>query len=144
MPHNDLTPAFSEAEGALRDFLRQQPAMNSVVAKRIFLGLPRQGPSSWPAIDMFRVGGGPEDGDYPIDGVHMQFDVWGDKGDKLRCWSVAQALVSTLLSLECGTMISAGVRFLGVYGINVPYMPDPGTGQARYVVDCKVQCQAVA
>ena len=137
------TAAYSDIEGGLQAWFKTLPAITALVAQRIFQGMPRKGPSAYPVITLFRVGGGPEEGDYPIDGAHVQIDCWGNPGDKLRTQGVAQAVISALLSMQCGTLLSSNVRGLGVYGINTLYLPDPGTGQSRYSVDCKVQCQAV-
>lgn len=143
MPLLDMSPAFADAEAAVQGWLKKQPQVTALTGQRIFLGLPRKGPSAYPCLSIFRLGGGPEEGDYPIDRVHLQIDCWGNAGDKLRTWSVAKAVVSSLLSMQCGTLLSETVRGMGVHGITVPYLPDPGTGQARYVVDSLLQCQAV-
>lgn len=146
----------ADVEEGLKTYLRTVSVITSLVTSsagpQIFLGLPEGGPKSWgdpeqtslPAITIFRVTGGPEDTDYPSDKAQIQLDVWGQKGMKLACFNVAQAVVSTLRALPCGTILASDVRALGVSGINMAWLPDPQSGRSRYMVTCVVQTQAIS
>jgi hypothetical protein len=134
--------AFSDIEGGLKTWLRGLNLPN--VGTRVFLGMPRGGPSSYPVIVLFRVSGGPATGaDYPMDEPRVQFDVWGNTGGKVECQAVAQALISNLLDLPCGTLLGTTVRAVGVSALTVNYLPDAESGRPRYSIDCVVQAQAV-
>lgn len=135
--------SFADIEGAFKEYLRAANLSN--VGTRVFLGMPREGPSKYPVITLFRVaGGGPVSGaDYPLDAARVQFDVWGEIGGKVTAQSVAQAVIGTLLDTPCGTLLSEAVRLVGVSQVTVAYVPDPDDGRPRYSVSCVVQAQAI-
>jgi hypothetical protein len=133
-----------DVEGALKAYLKTVSALtSSPCGTRIFLGMPQGGPSKYPVIVLFRIGGGPEDADYPSDRALIQFDVWGNKGMKAECFAVTQELASTLRNTPCGTVLMTGVRLLGVSAISDSWVPDPNSGRSRYTVSCTIQTQAV-
>jgi hypothetical protein len=133
---------LADHEGAMKAFLRTQN-VGGEVGNRVFLGMPEEGPSAWPVITLFRMGGGPDDGDYLMDTARMAFHVWGVKGQKTECFAVAQALISILYYLPAGTMLDENTRALGVSGLASVWSPEPEDGRARYVVTGVVQAQAI-
>ena len=135
--------ALVDIEGALKTWLKANAVVSPLVGGRVFLGMPRGGPSSWPVIVLYRVGGGPvSSADYPNDEATVQFDVWGDIGGKVACFAVTSALISTLHGLVCGTMLDNEVRVLGAYGFSAVWLPDPETGRSRYAVTCVISAQS--
>jgi hypothetical protein len=133
---------FADVEQGLKDWLRGLDLPN--LGDQVYQGLPLQGPSSFPAVALYRVGGGPPDeADYPIDNAHVQIDVWGNKGQKGICLGVTQAIVAALKNLVCGTLLNEDVRALAANGFGVMYLPDKDSGRSRYIVTCVVQVQAV-
>ena len=134
--------SYTDMEGALKAWLRSLNIEN--LGTQVYLGLPREGPSSWPAVALFRIGGGPPDGaDYPADPAHMQTDVWGSTGQKVTCAGVTQAIISALLDLASGTLMDENTRALGVTSVSSIYLPDKEDGRPRYSVSCIIQAQAV-
>lgn len=122
-----------EAEGAARAWTR---ALN-LVGNRVYFGSPDE--PAYPLIICFRVGGGPVAGDVPIDQAMLQWDVWGDPlrdgKDRYDIAQLATDLRTEIESLASGTMMSAGVVALGGSVESGPlWLPEPNTGQARYVV----------
>jgi len=136
--------AISNVEGGLKTWLRDPLSPTySLVGGRVFMGLPRGGPSTWPCLAIFRVGGGPTDGDYPKDSARIQINVWDLPGQKRRCLQVTKALITAVHDLACGTLLSDDVRVLGTYGITNMWLPDSDTGNSRYVVQFVIDTQAI-
>ena len=134
---------FSDIEGGLKNFFRTNGPISAIIGNRAFLGMPIKGPSAWPAIVIHRIGGGPVDGDYPMDMARVQIDVWHDKGQKIACQALANLVASTLIDLPSGTLLSSTVRSFGFSQFTIPYIPDPETGRTRYAVNCVALAQAV-
>ena len=145
--------AFCDIEGGLKAWLETHPVLAPLVggivsgdtyrSARVFLGMPSPGPGAWPVFSIYRIGGGPMNADVPVDVPRVQIDVWGDIGKKVACFNVTKTLVSTLLDLPCGTLLSSEVRVLGVSNVTVPYVPDRDNGRPRYSVNAVIQAQAV-
>lgn len=137
------TYALPDIEGGLKAFFRANDPIAALVGNRVFLGMPIGGPKKWPALVIHRIGGGPQDADYPMDLARIQIDVWHDTGNKIACQALAALVASTLINLPSGTLLSSAVRAFGFSQFTVPYVPDPETGRARYAVNCVAQAQAV-
>lgn len=132
-----------DVEGALKAWFRAQAPVSAVVGNRVFLAMPKGGPSAWPAVTLFRVGGGLDDVDYPSDSARVQIDCWADLRQKGVAMTVGQAIVRSLRAMVCGTLLVPGVRAMGAHSITMMYLPDPQDGRPRYIVQAVVQAQSV-
>jgi hypothetical protein len=99
---------------------------------KIFLGMPQGSPL--PCVVLSRVGGGPDDGDSPVDHARISFSVYS--ANRPQCKSITSALVSEIES------IGYGAPYIGVSGrlqsgivvLNM-WLPDPVDDTPRYIVD---------
>jgi hypothetical protein len=133
---------WPDTEGALRDWLREQPSLQALVARRVFFGVPRNA-RQWPLVTVQRVGGAEDISEAPVDRALVQIDVWGEidgsgNGDKAGTTAVVNALRSLLGSVKHRTPLNATVDALGVTVAGVAWVPDPADDRPRYVVTAEV------
>lgn len=126
---------FTDIEGGLRTWLRLQSDITAVVGTRVWFGIPEG--ATFPLIDLQRVGGGPQEGEAPLDDALIQFDCWGAGKNKAQAWAVTAALLGVLESMT-PQQLAAGVYGYGVSVESVIFLPDPANSQARYVVTALV------
>jgi len=135
---------YPDIEGALRTWLRTQTALTAVVGSRIFFGVPRSvTETDFPMVALFRVGGGNDRGDAPIDIALVQFDVWGKidasgNGVKAGATTAVNALRATLQSVNGPTLLDAHTTCHGITVESVVWLPNPDDDRPRYVVTAEV------
>ena len=121
----------------LRDWLRSQPAILTLVGARTYLGALPLG-SVLPALVVWRAGGS-HDG-ATMDSAMVQIEAWAASG------SQAETLMATAVA-ELGSApglldLSANARLGGVRLNALMWAPDPDTDTARYVATLDVDVLA--
>lgn len=132
-----LMQVYVDIEGAYRDWLRARPELQTLVGRRVFLGLPERATTSesnFPAINVFRISSIPLPGQVLIDAARLQFDVWGPLKTKSSTSATMLTLKNLLESVNRGTLLRSGIRAAECYQITDLWLPDPITDRPRYVV----------
>lgn len=129
--------SWPDPEGALRTWLRTRPAVNALVAQRVFFGVPKPDPV-WPLVVVSRIGGGNGVGDAPVDEPIIQIDCWGElyasgNGNRAQALALANAVRAELLDLDNDTVIVTGVR-AAIEAVEMTFAPDPDNDRPRYVL----------
>lgn len=134
-----MTTTIPDVEGAIRDWLRQQPAITALVDNRVFFGVSGD---VFPQITVRLIDGRMDLSEAPISGDLIQFDCWGPKPGTGNAKSIATAVKNTLIGvlwdLRSGTTLVTGTLCLGVYNISAIWLPDPQSNQAVYRVSATV------
>lgn len=125
---------FPDAEGAVLDWLLEHPRMIAAGNKGVWFGVPSGTPPK-PFITLARVGGGPVNGEIPLDQARISFSVWA--GSKIAAASVAGVLVEVLHAMRTTPLREDAVG-RGASDISVLWLPDPETKTPRYMVDATV------
>lgn len=96
--------------------------------------LPRNPEAKFPFLRGFRVGGGRDAAEAPIDGALLQWDAYSVHGDYATASLVARTLVAK--AERAGNFVTAGGFVYGMTRSSGPRRVDePVTGWARYQVD---------
>ena len=127
---------FPDVEGAMRTWLRAQPAIAAHVASRVFLGVPDT--TTYPLITITRIGGVEDRSDAPIDQAALRFTVWGQLRDRKGCTDCYRALRGVLHSMAGPTPLDANTRGFGATIDSVLYLPDPADNRPRYVIHSRI------
>ena len=132
-----MSDDYPDVEGALRTWLRARPAVQGVVAQRVWFGIPKVDPV-FPLVVVSRIGGTNAAGDAPVDEPLVQIDCWGDihangNGNKASALGVANVVRAELLDLVNDTTIAPGVR-AAIASVDMAYSPDPDNDRPRYVL----------
>lgn len=134
-----LQAVHVDIEGAYREWLRAQPELQALVARRVFLGLPERAmgnESSFPCVNVFKISSpGQSTGQVILDSARLQFDCWGPLKNKSATTAVMLTVKNLLESVTRGTVLASGVRAAEVYSITDLWFPDPRTDRPRYAVD---------
>lgn len=128
--------SWPDVEGAMRDYLRADSGVSTIVGTRVFFGVPRNG-AKFPLVTIQRVGGGQDLGEAPLDGAQIQLDCWANGHDKATAESLREAVRDALDALR-GRTTQGSVRLLGADVISDLWAPDPASDQARYTVTASV------
>lgn len=135
-----------ECTNPIRDWLRDQPTIETVVGADSGLDTPAVYSGAfpktvaWPAIKVQRVGGAP---DGPLDRPLIQFDVVGAAGSGGAAEIAAGVLISLLESTPASTELVDGLLFMGARTQSVLWAPDPASDQPRLVVTSEITVKAV-
>lgn len=133
---------WPDPEGLTRDALKADSGVSAIVGNRVFFGIPkRAGEATYPMITVFRVGGGQDSSEVPLDDALVQVDCWGSfdaqgNGLKAQCTALVNAVRSSLEAMGTVTRI-AGVE-LGVNVESVLWLPDPDNARPRYSITAEV------
>jgi hypothetical protein len=130
---------WPDIEGALRDYLRADAGVSTLVGNRVFFGLPPR--VAFPAVIIRRVGGGDDPSEAPIDRPLVAIDCWGKPKNKADAFALAAAVRDALTAIRRTTQDSTVL-----YGANVIgaiFFPDPETDQPRYALTVDVTARAV-
>lgn len=129
-----------DAEVLAVQWARNNPAIASVVGNRVATRLPKD--PSFPFLTVFRVTGGPDVSDAPLDLPILQWDCYGaSRGDASPDYASASQLARTLVSeaLEARSTVGTWGVILGMRVISGPRrLDEPVTGWARYVVEMEM------
>lgn len=131
---------------AIRDWLRAQPVIVSAFGTDTGLGKPAvyagglPATTAYPAARIQRVGGSP---DGPLDRPLIQFDVFGAVRTGDTAETAAAVLVSLLESTRAGTVLEAGLLFMGASVESALWSPDPTSDQPRMVITAEITVKAV-
>lgn len=131
------TKTFPDTEGAVRTWLKTKTEITSKVGTRVFFGYPEGTPAT-PLIVLARVGGAPQRSEAPVDVALLQFDCWGTGRNKAQATDVMLALVGVLESMQAGVTLDSTTRGFGSAVESSPWLPEPTSDQARYVVTAVV------
>jgi hypothetical protein len=135
--------AFPDTEGAIRTWLRAQPAVTALVGQRVFFGIPKGATeATFPLISVQLVSTVPDPSEAPIDRALLQIDCWGSldasgNGQK----AAATALVNTVRALLHSITQPTPMGTVTVFGCNVEsvtWLPDPTNDRPRYSLSAEV------
>lgn len=128
-----------DVEGAMRTWLRNHPVVGPLVKQHVFFAIPKGDPP-FPLIVVMDVGGGPEDGEAPLEGARISLACWADT--KHGASKVARSVVAALQNMS-NESLDDSVFGYGASGINKFWFPDPTDDySARYMVDATVTARA--
>jgi hypothetical protein len=133
---------WPDIEGAMRDYLRADTAVNALIGNRQFFAVPAT--PTYPLLTVSRVGGGQDaDTDAPIDVALVSIDIWGELdangyGDKAGALAVVNAVRSALEAISGRTTLTNGVTGHGAEVVGVAWAPDPDNGRPHYAVTAEV------
>lgn len=132
-----MSGELPDVEGALRTYFRAWPPLTGLVAQRIYLSLPRDN-VVYPCLDLFRVGGGDDPSEAPVDRALIQINCWGElyangNGNKTQAAQVAFAVRSGLNALR-GRVDVGTVALMGSTVESVIWLLDPADARPRYAV----------
>jgi hypothetical protein len=145
------TVARAPVTTALRDWLRDQDTVAGLLGDDTGLDQPPvyamhaagaipPARTELPALTLARVGGG-DDGvalDHPL----IQFDIWGPQGSGHDVETIAAALVELLHNTRPGTVLAAGLHFMGAVVESSFGSPYEGDGP-RFIVTASLTTRAV-
>ena len=135
--------AFPDTEGAIRTWLRAQPAVTALVGQRVFFGIPKAATeATFPLVTVQLVSTVPDPSEAPVDRSLIQIDCWGSldasgNGQK----AAATALVNTIRALLHSITQPTPMGTVTVFGANVEsvtWLPDPTNDRPRYVLTAEV------
>ncbi len=130
----DLLP---DVEGGMRTFLRNDTDVQAVLDQRVFFR-PDVG-AEFPLAAVYRVGGGEDPGEAPVDRAVIQIDVWGNLRNKAECFDAYQAVRKALSKPRSRTVLKTGVVAHGTIQVtDVRYLPDPEDNRPRYAITALV------
>ena len=142
---------YPDVEGALRTWLRAQPAVTALVAQRVFFGVPEKA-TTFPIISIQRVGGTDDISDAYIDQAIIQIDCWGrlyadtdvskKGGDKAGCDVLRRTVRTALAGIRDATPLDSSVVALNALVLSDPYIPDPADGRPRYAITTQITARA--
>lgn len=138
------TDTLPDVEGGIRQWLRDDTALTSLISRRVFFGVPKD--PTFPLVTVARVGGGDDDSEAPIDRCALRINVWGAKGDsaKAGCFAVKNAVRAALYRLRGRTTVTTGVDVFGA-SVNADlWAPDPADDRARYTLTVLVTAIATS
>lgn len=129
---------FTDAEGALRTYLRAQTS--GTFAGRVFFDVPL-GTPTFPLAVIGRIGGGPQPGEAPVEDVRVSIDVWAQS--KKDAIDAAREVVGVITGI-CSTALDAETFGYNGQVDSVIWLPqvDVDRRLARYVVDATVTVRA--
>lgn len=145
---------WPDIEGAMRQFLRDDPGLQALIGQRVFFSVPRKvtEAGSFPMIIVTRIGGGQGRGDAPQDNPMIQFDVYGRKADaegggKVAMQKVSRALRQALSRLRGETDVTHVVdgvtlatRLFDPRVSTIVYSPLPGDDRPRDIIMAIIPC----
>lgn len=131
---------FSDVEEGVRQYLRNDTDVDAVVDRRVFFGVPKEGPT-FPLITVRRVGGGDDASEAPVDLAVVSISCWGTN-TKSSAWSTAAAVRKALHKIRRKTLLAPGVYAHGATVDGVIWSPDPEDARPRYIVTTRVTATA--
>ena len=131
------TIVFADLEGAMRTYLRAQLAS---VSGRVYFQEPVGDRPAYPYVLMSGRGvdHARTNSEAPFDFPVMQFTIIAGKRDMPTAKTVMLELRSIFQNIDTPTVLSTGVTCLGVHVTAAPFVPDPESGEARYLVTAQV------
>lgn len=128
------TVTFVDAEAAAKAWARANANIAAVVAARVFLGVNNNAP--FPQLVVERAGGGPQEGEAPVDDARVQFSAWASSR------AAAAALAYTVMSeaesiaapVTAGPAVMKGAR-TSLGPIYLTSEADEKAHTYRYLVD---------
>jgi len=135
---------FPDVEGAVRDWLKAKTAIATIVATRVFFGIPKGAvETSYPLVTVARVGGGDSGSDAPDDNALVQIDCWGSLsangfGDKAGCRTLANKVRAACKAVTGSQTLVAGVDAGGMTVVSDIWLPDPANDRPRYALTVEV------
>lgn len=135
----DTPEDWPDIEGALRTWLRQDPGLAALIGNRVFFGIPRNSEGAYPCIMITRIGGGQQSSEVPLDNALIQFDVYGEKADKLgggrkSTTMVALALRKALSRIRGETRLDEEVVAYDPRITSQIFSPLPGDDRPRIMI----------
>lgn len=133
-----------DIEGALRTWLRAQPAVTAIVGQRVFFGVPKAATeASFPMLTVQLVAGADEESDAPVDRSTVQVDVWGSldesgNGRKAECTALMNAVRAAFRDVRGRTPLTAAVAAFGLNVVGRLWLPDQDNDRPRYVLSVEV------
>lgn len=128
------TVTLVAVSASLRDWLRSHTSLDALIGDRVYVGGLPTG-TTLSSIVLRRVGGLT---DGPIDRPLIQFDVRHPTSGA-SAEAIAAALLTLLLSTNAGTVIVAGLLFMGANAETAPiWLPDPEADTPRYVLTVEI------
>lgn len=133
---------WPDVEGAVRDWLRDDTALQALIGRRVFFGVPRNA-TRWPLVTVQRIGGSQDPGEAPVDRALIQLDIWGEidgsgNGDKAGATAVLNAVRSRLDDVKHRTPLNASVDAFGCEVAGVVWAPDGEDDRPRYALTVEV------
>lgn len=128
-----MTVVFPDVLGDLRAWLRSHADLTPLIAARVFFRAPVK--PTYPFICLYRTGGAVQDGEVPLQDIRVAFDVWGrDTSQFAQTTAVQLALESACHTLPVPIKLG-GTWVCNAQVTSVIFLPDPDTGDPRYVID---------
>lgn len=138
---SDAVITWPDVEDAVRQYLRNWPALNDIIDRRVFFGVPKKD-ARFPMLTIMRVGGGDDTSEAPVDNALIQVQVWGrvptEGGGKAECTHMALLVRQALSELRSRTSVTTDVDLCGATVANVVWVPDPADDRPRYIVTATV------
>lgn len=138
-----MTEQFPDVEGAVRTWLRNQPAVTAIVGNRVFFGVPKGAQEHTFPLVTVRLISATLDPYVPVTTALIQVDCWGPidasgNGDKAAAWTLVNTISALFHSIE-NTTITATTRALGATVESVVWLPDSEPDRPRYSLTAEVQ-----
>lgn len=132
--------SFPSVERLCVEWAKGNAALNGVVAGRVATRLPHQ--PTFPFLTVFRVAGGPEDFDLPVDQALCQWDAYADVNtsgtpDYGTADNLARLLVTEARAATVNVALTEGWLY-GMTVIDLRRIDEDALRWARYQVDTLV------
>lgn len=133
------TQTFVDAEAAVKAWLA---ATIAAAAGRVFLAVNSKG--EFPQLAVLRVGGGPQDGEAPVDQARIQIDAWHT--NRKAAADLAYLVVTACRELAAGTPMDTIAVCFGARVLSNPIYrtssDDERARRYRYTLDVEFALRA--
>lgn len=135
-----------DAEVVAVQWAKADAPITAIVSQRVSTSLPKE--PTFPWLTVFRVTGGPDRSEAPIDIPLLQWDCYARKGEYNPDYATAYLLASTVVEQARdypGGDIGVHGHILGFNVVSGPRrFEEPQTGWARYVVEVQMVTRGVS
>lgn len=128
------TLVFPDAVEDLRQWLRQHPLLADLTGERWFFRIPDE-VSGAPFGRLYRVGGGPQASEAPIQDLRIAHEVWGKVDSDYTAVRQTVLALESLYQVASNVLMNNSTALLNARVTGALDAPDPDTGVPRMVCD---------